>query len=228
MPITFAELIAGALLKFEGKIDTLDLSLLISMINEPFTFSNTSNNNNEVAEFRDNKYQLKEGYTLNTTLNSNLSIADYLKNIAQPHTLNFLQEIDLTYFVLQKINHLGGISEDTLNTKLNKVELAECLRLINEGYLYTIWTKEAIYADYQSVVLSKKGEVYLFVKTYQREITNFQNELLAKGYNPDLIGVYLITKNLRRPFNEIFDISSFEYFGHIYDLNIHENPELSR
>ena len=228
MPITFEELIAASLLKFNGEIDTLDISLLISNINEPYNFSNKSNNRiNYLTKFQNNKYQLKEGLTLETLLKPDLTIQSILENIAKPNALTFLNNLDLTNFVLQKINHLGGISENSLNTKLNKVELNECLRLIKEGYLYTIWTKESIYDDSQSIVLSKKGEVYLFIKTYSHQVELFKYELLSHGYNPDLIGVYLITKNLHRPIDEIFNISDFEYFGHIFDVDLTKNDDLT-
>ena len=229
MTITFAELIAAALIKFSGKIDTLDISILISMINEPYTFSNKSDNRlTAITEFQNNNYQLQFGYTLDTEISPNLTIKEYLATIAEANALNFMNELDLTYLVLRKINQLGGICEANLNSRFNKLEVNTILNLINEGYLYTLWTKEATYDDYPSVVISKKGEVYLFFNTYQTQIKMFENELIAKGYNPNLLGPYLITKNLHRPFNEIFDISSFEYFGHIYDLDLTKPEELSR
>ena len=58
------------------------------------------------------------------------------------------------------------------------------------------------------------------MKKYDYQVQTFRKELEEKGYNPDLIMLYLETRNLERPFLETFDIEAFKLFGSIYDLDI--------
>ena len=86
------------------------------------------------------------------------------------------------------------------------------------------WIQDGtIYGDYEAVTLSKEGEVYLYIKDNQEQINLFKSELISNGYNPDLLFMYLATKNLDSDFRNIFDIESFRLFGQIYDLDISLN-----
>ena len=122
MTITFEQLIAAALVKFKGKIDTLDVSILISMINEPYSFSNKNCNKiNSIIEFQNNNYQLKDGFNLDTILVSNLTVKECLEMLAKTPALKFIKELDLTYFILRKINQLGIVLEINLNPEFKLI-----------------------------------------------------------------------------------------------------------
>lgn len=215
----FEQLIAGALLKFKGEVDKLDISLLNGFITERM-YNKDFKIINKYFKYENDKFSFKEGYDFDTLLENNSTIKDVLEKL-QGDFKEFFTNLDLNEFVLIKIKYLDYIRKEELKDKLTKEEYNIALDLLQKGYLSIPWIKDGtIYGDFEALTLTKEGEVYIFMKGYHTQVDAFKNELISNGYNPDLLFMYLATKNLDSDFRNIFDIESFRLFGQIYDLDI--------
>ncbi len=216
------QLIAGALLKFNGELDNVDLIILNKLINvdikgESFKIID------KYFNIENNKIFFKEGIDFDT-LDYAVKIKDVLNFIQGEYFKNFYNNLDLKEFVLRKVKYLEHIRKENINDTFNRKEYNIFLELLQAGLLMIPWIQDGtIYGDYEAVTLSKEGEVYLYIKDNQEQINLFKSELISNGYNPDLLFMYLATKNLDSDFRNIFDIESFRLFGQIYDLDISLN-----
>ena len=214
------QLIAGALLKFKGEIDSVDNIILNNLIKieikeEPFKIID------KYFNIEDNKIFFKEGYDFTTILNNGYQIKDVLYNLQGTYIHLFFDNLDLDEFVLRKIEYLNYIKKEELQDKLTKEEYKIAIALLQKGFLMIPWIQDGtIYNDFEALTLSKEGEVYLYIKDNQEQINLFKNELISNGYNPDLLFMYLATKNLDSDFSVLFNVESFRLFGQIYDLDI--------
>ncbi len=213
-------LIAGALLKFNREIDSTDLTILEGMLNQNIVKQPLKLLAN-IVELKDNKYQLK--YTLDVVLANNLTVKETLEQIEGEDLKKFFTDLDLKEFILRKVD-LSKIEINDFKNNLNSEEIDVLVELNASMYISKIFDENgAIYDDYERFCLTKKGQVYLFMKKYSYQIACFKQELIAKEYNPDLLFLYLESINLERPFTEIFSLETFRLFGSIYDLDISNN-----
>ena len=219
--INLEELIAGAILKFRV-LDSLDMTLLITKL------AGIAEVNQEISEL--SKYiQYSDGYIhikTNLSLDSNISLDEnkyyslkqLLENKQKGFVKEYLDELNLTTFVLKKIKMLSIVKKDDLPKLFNKVELSVIYQLIDLGYLIVSWNDEVPYEDYQEVLVTKQGEIELFLEYNAQDVSKFISFLNEKGYDVSLIRDFLSTiPDLEQYCLNENSISHFEYFCSLYD-----------
>ena len=219
--INLEELIAGAILKFRV-LDSLDMTLLITKL------AGIAEVNQEISEL--SKYiQYSDGYIhikTNLSLDSNISLDEnkyyslkqLLENKQKGFVKEYLDELNLTTFVLKKIKMLSIVKKDDLSKLFNKVELSVIYQLIDLGYLIVSWNDEVPYEDYQEVLITKQGEIELFLEDNAQDVSKFISFLNEKGYDVSLIRDFLSTiPDLEQYCLNENSISHFEYFCSLYD-----------
>lgn len=213
------QLVAGALLKFDGEIDSNDIIILSNLINEKIINADFKIIN-KYFELKNNKYKFKEGYDFNTVLDNNYTIKDVLNSI-QSNAKAFLDSLDLKAFVLRKIQFIDNIRKENISSSFTKKEMDIFMELLALGLVNIRWIPTgSIYDDYEAVTLSKQGEVYLFINEYKVQIEMFKNKLREHGYNDELIEKYLLTKNLNDKMSQLLSVENFRLFGEVYDLDV--------
>ena len=219
--INLEELIAGAILKFRV-LDSLDMTLLITKL------AGIAEVNQKISEL--SKYiQYSGGYIHikpNLSLDSNISLDEnkyyslkqLLENKQKGFVKEYLDELNLTTFVLKKIKMLSIVKKDDLSKLFNKVELSVIYQLIDLGYLIVSWNDEVPYEDYQEVLIAKQGEIELFLEDNAQDVSKFISFLNEKGYDVSLIRDFLSTiPDLEQYCLNENSISHFEYFCSLYD-----------
>lgn len=214
--VMFNQLIAGALLKF-GKLDSVDITLLmqgISSIAE--VVNNDSERINEYFVMGNGSVILNDCYINKIYKKLNNT---FLERMQGDFVKRYMDNLDIEEFVLRKIKLLnnGCVPKDDLIHTFSISQINTMVSLYEKGYIIDYWQEECIYDDYQAIELTKRGEVYLFLRDNKKKIDQFARLLRDNGYDEVLIQAFLITQDLERRPIDILTIDNFIAFCNEFD-----------
>ena len=221
--VTLENLIAGAVLKF-GFVDNLDMVLLMGGFKKNIAYQNVDG----ISKYIDNVNQrisLKSSYTLDTNISiikeGNFTLRDYLTLKQGDVVKEYLENLDLKHFVLRKIKLLFSVRKESLRDLFNEVELSVLFELYNLGLIMMKGNDDIPYEDNEEIILTKQGEVELFIFDNKTSVESFVKKLDSLQYDPSLLRDFLATiPDLDSYILDNHSISEFEIFGSSYDRSV--------
>ena len=221
--VTLENLIAGAVLKF-GFVDNLDMVLLMGGFKKNIAYQNVDG----ISKYIDNVNQrisLKSSYTLDTNISiikeGNFTLRDYLTLKQGDVVKEYLENLDLKHFVLRKIKLLFSVRKESLRDLFNEVELSVLFELYNLGLIMMKGNDDIPYEDNEEIILTKQGEVELFIFDNKTSVESFVKKLNSLQYDPSLLRDFLATiPDLDSYILDNHSISEFEIFGSSYDRSV--------
>ena len=222
--ITYEQLLAGALLKF-NIVNTLDIVLLIGGINY-YGYGNIKYIDkepeiiNNYTTYKDSYISIKNEYTKDETTKSNIK---KLLNKLQGSTVkSYLNTIDEEDFVLKKL------SISTNKNIYTKRELEIIKTLINQGMINVKSYKDTSNQTKNEIYLTRYGKTRLFMNQYKNQIINFITKIESYGYDSDIIFEYLLTQDLESNINDILSVDSLIRFSNMYNIDIQKSHKLTK
>lgn len=222
--ITYEQLLAGALLKF-NIVNTLDIVLLIGGINY-YGYGNIKYIDkepeiiNNYTTYKDSYISIKNEYTKDETTKSNIK---KLLNKLQGSTVkSYLNTIDEEDFVLKKL------SISTEKNIYTKRELEIIKTLINQGMINVKSYKDTSNQTKNEIYLTRYGKTRLFMNQYKNQIINFITKIESYGYDSDIIFEYLLTQDLESNINDILSVDSLIRFSNMYNIDIQKSHKLTK
>lgn len=222
--ITYEQLLAGALLKF-NIVNTLDIVLLIGGINY-YGYGNIKYIDkepeiiNNYTTYKDSYISIKNEYTKDETTKSNIK---KLLNKLQGSTVkSYLNTIDEEDFVLKKL------SISTNKNIYTKRELEIIKTLINQGMINVKSHKDTSNQTKNEIYLTRYGKTRLFMNQYKNQIINFITKIESYGYDSDIIFEYLLTQDLESNINDILSVDSLIRFSNMYNIDIQKSHKLTK
>ena len=214
-------LVAGALLKFNGEVDSVDIIILSNLLKKNIVDDNFKIIN-KYFKYQYNKYQFKDNYNFDTVLKNNCTIKECLDNLQGEDLKDFFSQLDLKEFILRKIKYLNEIQKDYIDSMYTYEELKIARELLNENFIFISWVSndDSFLGDYQAFEITKKGNLYLFMKDNKVQIDSFREELLKEGCNIEYLSMYFENIYLDRPLEIIFNVENFKIFEQIYGLDV--------
>lgn len=221
--VTLENLVAGAILKF-GFVDSLDMTLLMSGMKNKIVYQKITG----LAKYIDydkNQICLQQGYALDTNLRDNedkpFLLKDYLYLKQGSIVKKYLETLNLKQFVLRKIKLLFSVRKDNLNNLFNEVELATLGELFALGLITEKWNDDVPYEDYEEVVITKQGEVELFLIDNAVSVQAFEQTLESFQYDSSLLRDFLASiPDLDSYVLTKYSVGDFELFGRTYDRSV--------
>ena len=221
--VTLENLIAGAVLKF-GFVDNLDMVLLMGGFKKDIDYQNIDG----ISKYIDNGNQrisLKSPYTLDTNISiikeGDFTLRDYLILKQGDIVKKYLDNLDLKQFVLRKMKLLFSVRKENLKNLFNEVELPVLFELHNLGFVTMKWNDDIPYEDYEEIILTKQGEVELFIADNKAVVESFVKKLESLQYDSNLLRDFLATiSDLDSYILDNYSIGEFEIFGSSYDRSI--------
>lgn len=214
--ITFDQLTVLSFLKFT-KIDGIDMTLLKKGMSDIIDV--------EISYETDNYFIMSDG----TIILDPKYIDKFYKNldselfesILGSAAYKYLENINMLEFVLRKIKLLGigCVPSDTLSDNFSPIQVRFMDLLYKEKYIMEYLHKDPLYENYQAIKLTKRGELYLFMIDYKKEIDNFSELLRINGYNEILIKAFLIAQDLEDNVKNILTLENFINFCDNFDIN---------
>lgn len=219
---SYDEIVVGLILKF-GSIDVFDISVLVDMIgidnfsgckNEDM-FKYICKNNEDRFEF--NRKMIKRNYECVDDFNT------VVHGVVNSRLKNFLDNMDLFEFVLRKIEKICMLNQKECNYSFSELEKNVIDELKRLGYVVSYSNQNVNGFDYNSLKLSKKGILYLFLIDNDKIIKKFTKLLKDNGYNDKLLEMFLIVQDLDNDIKyieeKVFTIDYFCQFCDVYDVN---------
>lgn len=206
--VTLNELIAGALLKF-GRVDSIDMILLMYLIKDSVDIVNNSYNHNYFF-MSDGIIKLNEEYTkrLFIAVDNDMFLDRLQGNVVR----NYLNDLDVSEFLLRKIKLLGSINVENYRHFFSSSQISLIDMLRDKGYVC-----DKIIDGSRIIKITKKGELSLFLVDNHNEIDKFRKELQSNGYDDILLEAFLITQDLDKWLKDILTIENFLVFCDNYD-----------
>lgn len=188
MAISLEQLVAGALFLW-GKIDCLDLSLLINYVKSISKCEFKMSKIEYISSYIEFDYEyilikealIKERLSLNMIFSDGESLKDKLEKMAGPRVIDFLNKLDLREFVLRKI---AFCFKQKKKLELTDWEEKISEKLYNQGLIASMDTE---------VELTPKGLVYLFMMGHAEEINILRAKINSLGICADGLWDYFLT-----------------------------------
>ncbi len=212
--VRFEELVIAGILRFE-ELSQKDIELLKEWLLDNYHLEVKGNSiilNSEYIAEQDGNYFLNPEFTLDSNVsfekeNSFFPLEKRLE-FSQGLTLSkCFEELDLYDFVLKKIKALTPLYKSCLKNNFSKkqLELIDDLELM--GFIVGAWTDS--YVNDSEIKLTDSGESKLFIDQNKPIIEEFYNNILALGYNPDLLWHYLKDKDINQSLTSILNLEAF-------------------
>lgn len=218
--ITLEQLLAGAILKFKW-VDSLDITLLTGGLKNRVVLDEVGDLSKYIQHFL-NIVSLKDNLTLDSNISpikeNPYSLRKHLEQKQGDIVKEYLSSLDMNMFVLRKIKHLPLINMADLKYMFNEVELTAISELFAMGLITSVWNDDLPYEDYEELVLTKQGEVELYLIDSQSSVESFVSVLESRGFDSSLLKDFLATvPNLEDYILSERSIPEFELFGSLYD-----------
>lgn len=197
--VTYNQLAAGALLKF-GKLDSVDMSVLIEQISKDVEFVNNDSNNYFVI--RNNNVELDSKYFEGVPQEI---IGGFLMRIQGDLVKQYFNNFEVMELVLRKIK--------LLNNKRCIVDNfgASQLRALYWLYHERCICGKGIEKDF-TMELTKRGELYLFLIDNRKYVEQFLELLKANELSDLLFDAYLMSCDLNSNVEDIFRLDRYMEF----------------
>lgn len=208
--VTINQIIAGALLKF-GKLDSVDISLLIDSISNVCEVVNDTEPGEEYFLMADGSVILNYEYInrMHSAINNTR-----LERIQGDIVKKYLDNLVLEEFVLRKIKllGLGCVPKDDIIHSFSVNQIYALCGLHQDRCVGDYCHKDSVYGDYEAIMLTKRGELYLFLSDNKRAVESFVKRLKINGYNELLLDAFLITQDLQQDAKDILKLDRFVDF----------------
>ncbi len=212
MEISFDNLLMGALLEFGGVVDSLDMMLLVANV---MNFSNFKVNNRGISkvlkyiDYQDGVYRLKKELDTEIIKGKGITYKDYLKFYLG--NTSFWNNFSKEEFVLKKIKFLKEINKEKMELVFRDKQREILALLEAQGYVAFNWYyDEDAFKNCEKLVVTKAGEVYIFISENKKLIENFKEQLIEVGLSKDYILEYLEISDLTRPKDVILNVANYQ------------------
>ena len=214
--ITFDQLAALSFLRF-GKLDGVDMTLLIQEFDDIVSVE-LDDESDDYLIMKNGIILLNDSYVQKINKNVNKEL---FEKILGCNIQRYLDNIDMYKFILKKIKMLNPCCSDEEDVLRNfsLLQIRFLKKLYQERYVMNFLQRDSINGDYYVIKLTKRGELYLFLKDYSNEIEKFKVFLDNNGYNSVLLEAFLITQDLSLNVTEILRLENFITFFGEYDVN---------
>ena len=220
--ISFDEIALLTFLKF-GRLDGIDITILKNMVSDRFEVVIDDATDNYFV-MNDGTIILDSNYINKICNNINRGL---IEKIRKMDVYKYLSDMDNSEFILRKIKLMGEgtVLESELDINFCVLQLKLIQHLYNDGYIMEYCHKDKIYGDYDAIKLTKKGDLYLYMRTNKKQIDKFSDLLMKLGCDESLIPSFLIAQDLDENIDEILTVNNFMNFCHEYGLNIFSKKE---
>lgn len=217
--ITYEQLIAGSLLKFDT-LDPLDIIILTALLGKDKinVLDGALTTIDKYIFNKNGKITLRKEYSLlsNITPNSNdsyYSIKQYFERITDDNLITWLNKLNIEDFVLRKIKLLNNVATSNIDNTFNTLEKEALTILLKKGDIYNFFNVQ--HQSYE-IIIKQLGLAKLYIKDHSKEIQNFIQELNEIGYNCELLISFLETQDLTKNPYEILTIDNFINYCSLY------------
>lgn len=128
----------------------------------------------------------------------------------------YLDTIDIKEIVLRKIKNQGTIHKNEIEN-YNDLEIEAKDELFAMGALRMQWNDDIVYENYQEIVLSQLGEVYLYKRDNKDAIAYFSEKLQDSNCNVEMLDDFLMNQNLEVPADKLFTVDNFKTWCGLHD-----------
>lgn len=214
--ITFDELAVLSFLKFT-KLDGIDMTILKECLSDVVDIHLEDDNENYFI-MTDGTILLEAKYINSFYKNVDISLFESAtETLAYKH----LDKLDMLEFILRKIKLLGesNIDKDALSDDFSELQIRFIKKLYQLGYLKDCTQKNNGLGEREIIELTKRGELYLYLKANQQELREFTNSLSANGYKISLIELFLMNQNLETGNKHILTLDNFINFCNQFNID---------
>lgn len=210
--ITFDQLVALSFLKFV-RIDEIDITLVLRDVKDIAEVS-VRDDTSEYFIMSDGSVILENRYIDKFYKNVDISLFESLRC---GKVLNYFKNLDMFEFMLRKIQLLSNVCGDKfeLNNNLSFIQKNILAQLYKKRYIDDYSCKDD--EMYESVRLTKRGELYLYLIDNKEKIDEFKKLLEVNGYDLTFLDAFLISQDLNTPISEMLTINNFKVFCDNYE-----------
>lgn len=216
--INVQKLLAGALLTFD-RVDHTDLNILNDFLmieNNLFASDEYIGDIDELIDVdKKGVVSLSKGLELSTQIDGEI-VEEKLKKIAGPEILEFFANLNIEMVTLTKLNRVGSVMLDEMDTVLNLKQQEASEKLVDKYYALLVWNENYLDGPHLDMVISSYGKQILFEYMNKEQITNFKQQVEEAGLNSSFIGDFLRIQSLQKPTTQILSISKFKQFTEKY------------
>ena len=215
--ITVEELALLSFLKFD-RFDIMDITVLKDMISNSFELV-IDDVCDDYFVINDGTIIVEDSYIERLYKKINREL---LEKIRKTNLYKYLSNISIIEFVLRKIRLIGegALVVDDVENSFGSFQTTILDRLYKDGYIMQYRHIDKIYGDYQAIKLTKRGDLYLYIKDNEEKIDKFSNMLKELGCDELLIPSFLIAQDLDKNIEEILTVNNFMNFCYEYGFSI--------
>ena len=196
MIITKEQIIAGALINKFNRITNLDFDIIVKKLKEKYNNVEISNKMSGLEEYieikKDSVYINNETDLDRVVINPNTTLENYCYNIAGKKVIDFFKNYTMDYHILNKIELLSPLDNDTISFYFSKKELKILKEKIKNGCIEILWVEDVPFMSYQLMSLSKKGHLEIYKKEHEKEVNDFIKVMKTLRCNPTILDEYLL------------------------------------
>lgn len=214
--ITFDQLAVLSFIKFT-KLDGIDMTLLKECLSDVVDVSIEDDNDNYFI-MSDGTILLEPRYIKSFYQNVDISL---FESTTETKAYKHLEKLDMLEFVLRKIKLLGesNIDKEALSDDFSELQIRFINKLYQLEYITDYTPKDNELEDYQAIKLTKRGELYLYLKRHQNAINMFSDLLIINNYRISLIELFLMNQNIETEDESILTLDNFVNFCNELNIN---------
>lgn len=212
--ITFDQLAIISYIKFT-KLDGYDMTLLKENLHDVAEVSFEDDNDNYFI-LTNEVIMLEPKYIQKIYRNVDASL---FESATETQAYKYLKNIDMLEFVLRKIKLIGehNLAKESLSDDFSELQLRYIQKLYKLNYLIDKTEKNDEYDDYQTIEITQRGKLYLYIKKHSEEVNAFIQMLSNNNYRISLIDLFLMNQNLEA--ENILTLDNFIHFCNKFNIN---------